>query len=403
MSGRRALAGEGEWNGTLLMSRGETSRPVYRGSRSRSKSRDPNNNNTIRDKQQQHGVVSVSLLPWDERLKSVQKTLESINRDGIAVRLVDNVSKHLHATIVEMNKLKALPDDDDENSMMMKWYELVDLFLDSRDFYADKADTLSIFTGDSSPFHLFDAIARGLEFNEEEAKKLQNPDARGEFLSRILSNVGKRIESLNAKHYGYFDRVISKGSGVLFSKIAILLQGIPEYSSSGTAAGAVVVGSFDDSYDWRTALSRVLGKVNRMKRPDDLFVGAIYDQTKNHLNTTIENLRKISEDDLKRDGDLWGRVYDKLRERMISFEFPSRLPHVGKLFDAIRSGLKVIGTRSDWVGLSKSKREHMMEVVLKSIGSQLKKLGREYYDGFLPNGGGKIMGDIADILSGVGE
>lgn len=359
--------GEDGEGGTLLMARGEKT------NRRRSRSRERRDGS------------GGGALSWKQKLIFVQQTLKSINKDGVAVRLIDNVSSHLHETVAEMIKL--------DTSDSMKWEELVDLFVDSRDFYVDKADTLSFFTGDMSPFHLFDAIASGLEFDEEKTKQLGASDDREAWLASILSNVGKRIEDLNAKR-GYFDRVISKGSGVLFVKIAGILQGMHGYGGDAVVA-------INSSYDWRTALEKVLDKVNNMQRPENMFVGAIYEKIKVQLNTTIKKLEKISKADLEK-GGMWEFVYERLHERMVSFEMLSGFPYVGDLFDALHAGLKIIGTRSEWVKVG-GDREHAMEVVFKSIGSKLKNLDSKYYDQFLPRGGGKIMDEIAEILSNVGK
>lgn len=338
-----------------------------------------------RSKSRERREESSGVLPWKQRLLLVHQLLKGINRDNIAVRLYNNVANHLHETITELGKL-----DTDSNA---KWDELVDHFVDSRDFYVDKADTLSLFTADISPFHLFDAIANGLSFDEGKAKQLENPDDREAWLGYVLSNVGKRIENLDSSKHGYFDyfdRAISRGSGVLFLKIAKTLQGIHGRS--------VVI---DDTYDWRTALERVLDKVHQIKKPDNMFVGAIYEEVKIKLSKTIKKLQSIPKGDLNKEGN-WNLVYKGLHERMILFESLSAMPIVKDLFHALHSGLQVIGSSDEWNSME-GDREHVMEVVLKSMGSKLKGLNKTYYDKFLPAGGGEIMAEIADILTGVGK
>ncbi len=324
-------------------------------------------------------------LPWKQRLLLVHQLLKGINRDNIAVRLLNNVAKHLHETVTEMSKL-------DANSNA-NWSELVDHFVESRDFYVDKADTLSFFTADISPFYLFDAIATGLTFEEGKAYQLDNPGEREAWLGYVLSNVGKGIENLSSNRRGYFDQVIGKGSGELFMKIAKTLQGMHGHSSN-----SIVI---DEAYDWRTALTLVLKKVDNIKKPGDMFIGAIYEQVKARLTKTIKNLQSISKDDLNYE-EKWDLVYEKLHERMISFESLSIVPVVNDLFRALNSGLQVIGSRREWNNIN-GDREHVMEVVLKSMGSKLKTLNKTYYDKFLPAGGGEIMAEIADILTGVGR
>jgi hypothetical protein len=324
---------------------------------------------------------STGVQSWKMRLSLVHNLVKQMNLDGIAPRLYQNVASHLHDTITKLDRL--------DTTDRAQWGELVDLLVVSRDFYADKADTLSFLTIEQSPYHLFEAIATGMEFEDSEARELNNSADRELWLGRLLGNIGKEI-GLLVKHPKYFDQVISKGSGSLFMKIAHVLQGANEHGKVSIDGGV---------YDWRTALVKVMDKIKQIKRPENV-VGFIYDQVLAKLDIAI---KKITLEQDLHNKDYWDMVYDTLREKMISFDTLSFFPSVERLFKALESGLRIIGKKVEWRQINSSEREAVMEKVLKNLGSKLKELPGDYYDGFLPHGGADRMAEVAEILTNVGN
>lgn len=324
-----------------------------------------------------------NVLPWKRRLELVMQNVLSLRRDGIAVRLFDNVANHLRETIKDLKEI-----DTSDNA---QWDDMVETLSDSMDYFVDKADTLSFLTVNVSPFYLFDAIAAGLIFKEDDAARLRNADERDAWVGSLLSKVGQNLERLNAKR-GYFDGTIGKGSGVVFVEMARILQG---------GGGANVVVS-RNSYNWRTALERVLAEVNRMSPPDDPLINFIYQNVKERLNRTIGVLKSMSENDLA-DDEKWKLIYANLKKRMIAFESLTRAPTISRMFLALSSGLRVIGSEDEWISIPDSERENKMERVLKNLGEHLRKLDTKYYESFLSPGSGMIMEGITDILYNIGK
>jgi hypothetical protein len=326
-------------------------------------------------------------LPWKDRLRMVHALLKRFNRNSVAVRLFDNVASNLHETLEDLEKLETGDNGD--------WEEIVDIFGDSEEYYMDKAETLSILTGAMSPFHLFDAVADGLRFNGDEVKRLKGSDARERWLQGILGGIGQRIENLLIKpDPAYFDTAIGRGSGKLFVEIAGALQGVSGGGGMVSRGSRRRVGA----YDWRDVLQDVLQKVREIQRPEDMMIGYVYDQVLSKLEGTITRLRKIPDDSLE-DEKTWDRVYTELEERLVSFKTLDSIPKIKRLFRALSSGLSIIGKRERW-GRLKDPKPVVMEKVLKSIGRKLKDLDPGYYDEFLPEGSGMIMGQVADILIG---
>lgn len=334
-----------------------------------------------RDRDESDGAER-NTLRWKERLSRVHALLKSIKQEGIAERLFRNVMRHLHETIPELERLDVL--------QPRQWKALIEILVDSRDYYTDKADTLSFFMGKSSPFYLFEAVAQGLSFNAEEALSSDlSGDVREAWLEQLLGNVGLKIKELNQQP-GYFEKAIGNGSGAIFSEIANALQGID--------SGHVL----HKPMDWRNALKMVMNHVEQIGQPDDPFLRAVYENVKTRLEKTVRKLVGMSENDLKTPEN-WERLYDVLRERMISFDTLSLLPVVADLFRALSTGMeRALGKRSDWMQ-RRGNGDRAIELVLNSLGTELEKLKADYYNQFLPSGGARHMAAIAHILSKAGK
>ena len=322
-------------------------------------------------------------LPWDERLKAVGVLVTEIDTKGIAPRLYDNVTLHLTESTAEL--LKVNPKDDNS------WNEFIDNLIDCRDYYKDKADTLSIYDVPQSPYHLFDAIASGMNFEKREAKGQASSDERERWIELLLSNVGKEVERV-AQNKEYFDQAISRGSGVIFLQIAHTLQG------RGVKGGAIrKVGGGD----WRKALVGVFEKVKKLAPyVKGRFVMGVYKQVLARLGATIKKLASLPANSLVED-EVWKMIHDRLTEKMDFFLIFSEMPYVGRMFDAIGTGLKKVILPPDvWFSHDPSERDGAMCNVLNSIGEELAGLRDADY-GFLSRDGASIMRDIAVILKSV--
>jgi hemoglobin-like flavoprotein len=345
--------------------------------RSRSRSEDRKSKRDVR--------FAGGTLKWNKRLELVGKLVMKINKTGVAPRLYANIVRHLSESITKLLKVKTENDD--------AWEEVVEDLLDCRDFYVDKADTLSIVNIPQSPYHLFDAIAFGMNINADEAKELDSSDKREKWLEQLLSNIGKKIEVL-ARKPGYFDRAISKGSGVVFMHIARALQG---GSVDGVSMDGVAVGGGD----WRKALKEVLGKVRALDAlVEDRLVKFVYDQVLSRLSATIKQMTSMPADSLN-DSQVWEKIYGKLKDKKDFFLMFSSMPPVGPMFTAIGTGLEDgIGSPDDWNRHPADGRDLVMCKLLNQIGDNLGKLKPAAY-GFLPEDGVSIMKDIAGILKNV--
>jgi hypothetical protein len=325
-------------------------------------------------------------LPWKERLGLVGKLVMKINKTGVAPRLYANLVRHLSGSIANLKDVN-IGDDD-------AWEKVVDELLDCKEFYIDKADTLSVYDVSQSPYHLFDAIASGMEISVMEAKGLDSSDKRGKWLEQLLGNIGNSIGIL-ARKPGYFDAAISKGSGEVFMQIARVLQGVKVSGVSIEGGGTVGRG------DWRGALVSVLAKVRDLDgMVENPIVKLIYDQVVERLDATVTKMTSNSVNAIK-DPTKWAGIYVMLDGKKKFFLLYSSGSPVGPMFKAIGTALKKsIGTAQDWNLIRVSERDRVMCSILRGIGGNLASLRREDYN-FLPEGGAKIIGEIADILQNV--
>jgi hypothetical protein len=222
------------------------------------------------------GYERNEVLPWKTRLVLVHGLLKKVKRDGIAVRLLNNVTIRLGETVEKLEGLNTA----------QNWDDVLDVFSNAKEYFIDKADTLSFFIADISPFHLFNDIATGLKYDEDSARRLNDPCARDQLIEEILCNVGQKIANLSSgTKKGYTDKAISRGFVQLLAEISRILQGLGE-------------SYYHDQYDWRQVLSRVIQKLHTIQMPVDPVFKYTYNRVLERLDGVLNRLKDIPDADL---------------------------------------------------------------------------------------------------------
>ena len=316
-----------------------------------------------------------SVVPaWNKRLRLVWELIKSMKRSGVAERLFDSVMACIKNAIAGLMSLE----------VQTGWEGMILFFVELRDSFKAVADHISFFDAKYSPFHAFDAIATGMEFNEKNAMEV-NQANRDEWIDRYLSKIGDHILKLNNQ---YYNKAFSSGSGVLMKKIAYVLKGVDEKANNA-------------KHDLRTALRLVFAKIKTIDPPRDPMAASVFNAVLLNLNNTMERLRTLTPDDLQNDTK-WMNLYVRVSGKREVFADLSNFPFIDRLATALHDGLDDIGTLESWGKLGLDQRKTKLEAILKSIGVNMKRLEPEYFESLLSRGSGVIMREIATILADVG-
>lgn len=308
---------------------------------------------------------------WNKRLKEVWRLIQKMNRSGVAERLFSSVMACMENAILGLMNLK----------VQTGWEGMILFFVELRDSFKAVADHISFYDGKYSPFHAFDTIAEGMKFDESRAMQVERAK-RDKWIDHYLSNIGDHILLLNNM---YYDKAFSSGSGRLMKRIADVLKGVDEMTSNA-------------KHDWRTALGLVIVKIKKIRPPEDRMAASLFKSVLLNLSNTVERLERLG--DLNNDVK-WINLYLRVYGKREVFSMLSNFPLIGQLATALHEGMDDIDTLESWGRLKSDQRDRKIEAILKGIGANLMRLESNYYDTFLPKGGGVIMREIATIFSEV--
>ena len=317
---------------------------------------------------------------WQRILLNVGEELKHLEPSGLVKPLYDGVMMHLGEAIPHILGRRV---DSEWKDMRQYWTNSRNFFIFIRGIFS-----ISYVKGRPSLYSLFDALVRGLTFDDGEWMAQRSLKDRDEYLAEILERIGSELQAIDKG--GFYDKMIGQGTSSVMKSVYNILQD----RKSGIDSDDFESGP--SKRDWRERLLAVMKTVDRMK---PVFgTEWVFNSVRKSMHASVKKMNAVDIENPK----VWGKILTLLNKHLSNFELLGGFPGgTGVVFSALYDALeKELSKTDEWLSIEgEENRNNKINSILSGLGEGLEKVDPEAFTGILGKTGPELMQMVAEILA----